>query len=121
MLYLCRFQTAKKDDLIAFLKAKAFFKDSVSTEPCPFVCHSWLLYPEMEVLAPKGSNTYRFFKSFDVFDSATDKTRADLWRLFDTKELNIERLPCDTSLRRAFIRHLKNGGKLGIGRGVLFV
>ena len=105
----------------AFLKAKAFFKDTVSTEPCPFVCHSWLLYPEMENLAPKGSNTYRFFKSFDVFDSVIDKSRADLWRLFDTKELNIERLPCDTSLRRAFIEHLKNGGKLGIGRGVLFV
>ena len=105
----------------AFLMAKEFFKDTVSTEPCPFVCHSWLLYPEMENLAPKGSNVYRFFRSFDIFDSVIDKSRADLWRLFDTKELNIEKLPADTSLRRAFIEHLKNGGKLGIGRGVLFV
>ena len=105
----------------AYARAKQFFKDEISTEPCPFVCHSWLLYPEMENIVPKHTNTYKFFKSFELYDHDTDKSRGDLWRLFDSKEQNVDRLPADTSLRRAFIAHLKQGGKLGSGRGILFI
>ncbi len=104
----------------SYLLAKEFFKDQLTLNPCPFVCDSYLLYPENEKFLPKTGNVYRFFKSFDVFSSKVDKHRDNLWRLFDTHEKNLDKLPNDSSLRRAFIEHLKNGGKLGTGRGVLF-
>lgn len=105
----------------AYELAKSFFAKEIDTEPCPFVCHSWLLYPEHGKFLPKHTNTYRFFNSFDIFSSSTDDSLSELWRLFDTKEANVDRLPADTTMRRAFIEHLKNGGKTGIGRGILFV
>ena len=104
----------------AYLRAKALFGDRVA-DPCPFVCSSWLLYPEHEQFLPHHTNTYRFYKSFDIFASGYTKNRSNLWRLFDTMECNPDKLPADTSLRRAYVTHLKNGGQTGWGRGVLFV
>ena len=104
----------------AYLAAKAFFAEEIGDEPCPFVCHSWLLDPGFEDFLPKNTNTYRFYKSFDIYAVEVDKDRKNLWRLFDTMEQNPEKLPANTSLRRAFIEHLKKGGTLSVGRGVLF-
>ncbi len=106
--------------LEAYHMAKEFFASEVS-DPCPFVCHSHLLYPEQEKFLPKHTNTYKFFKSFDIFDSSVDKSRDSLWRLFDTQEKHLDKLPADTSMRRAYIEHMKAGGKIGVGRGVLFI
>lgn len=78
----------------AFLLAKEFFKEEVG-EVCPFVCHSWLLYPEnKKILSPK-SNTYKFMERFHITDFGTYKDNEDLWRLFDTDEQNVDRLPTD--------------------------
>ena len=104
----------------AYLRAKAIFGDRVA-DPCPFVCSSWLLYPEHEDFLPRHTNTYKFYRSFDVFARGYTKNRNNLWRLFDTMECNPDRLPADTSLRRAYVEHLKRGGQTGWGRGVLFV
>ena len=104
----------------AYAKAKEFFKDQVG-DPCPIVCGSWLLNPKHEEFLPKHTNTYKFFKSFDIFTSGIDKDKNNLWRLFDTMEKDVNKLPTNGSLRRAYVEHLKNGGKMGTGRGVLFV
>ena len=104
----------------AYAMAKSFFAGQVG-DPCPIVCSSWLLYPMHEQILPKHTNTYKFFKSFDIFSSKTDRSRSNLWRLFDTMEKRVDRLPTDSSMRRAYAEHLKNGGKTGSGRGVLFV
>ncbi len=105
----------------SYREAKAFFKTEVETDPCPFVCDSYLLYPENEKFLPPKTNTYRFFKSFEILSARPDKERQNLWRIFDTHEKNINRLPADTTMRRAYIEHLKKGGKLGVGRGILFI
>ncbi len=105
----------------SYRQAKAFFKAEVETDPCPFVCDCHLLYPENEKFLPPQTNTYRFLKSFEILSVRTDKERNNLWRIFDTQEKNIDRLPADTTMRRAFISHLKKGGKLGAGRGILFI
>lgn len=103
----------------AFLRAKAMFGPEAG-DPCPFVCNSWLLNPAHEDFLPKHTNTYRFFKSFDIIAAGQDKHRNNLWRLFDTMEKNPDRLPADTSMRRAYVEHLKKGGLMGYGRGVQF-
>ncbi len=103
----------------SFDMAKAFFKDKIGDE-CAFVCHSWLLYPENKNILPKHTNIYKFMERFDIIDSGISKDDEDLWRLFDTEEKNYDKLPVDTSVRRAFVKHLQNGGKTGWGYGVFF-
>lgn len=104
----------------SFEKAKEYFADEIG-DVCAFICYSWLLYPENKNILPQNSNTYRFMSRFDVIKSKIYKNREDLWRLFDTDEKNVDRLPTDTSMRRAYIKHLKQGGKTGYGFGVFFL
>lgn len=102
----------------AYEMALNHFKDKTDTGA--FVCYSWLLYPENENLFPKHTNMYRFFKEFDVYKSGDSEDNGDLWRLFDTDEKDVDKLPADTSVRRAYVEHLKNGGKTGWGYGIQF-
>ena len=101
----------------AFDRAKAFFADELG-DTCAFVCHSWLLYPEHETMLSHTSNVYRFMKRFDIIRSGVSHSKGDLWRLFDTDEKDPDQLPADSSMRRAYVEHLKNGGKVGWGFGV---
>lgn len=106
----------------AFCRAAAFFADELVGQPVAFVCHSWLLYPINERILPANSNTRAFMKRFDMIahgDYGDD--HPDLWRLFDRPFTgDFDRLPYDTSLRRAYVDHLKSGGKSGWGFGVFF-
>jgi len=54
---------------------------------------------------------------YDIIDWGFNEGQ-DLWRLFDTHEMNPDRLPSNGSLRRAYIEHLKRGGRVGWGFGV---
>lgn len=103
----------------AFVWACEFFADKIEGD-IAFVCNSWLLYPENEKILSAGSNVYKFMKRFDIIKSSTDADFRHLWRLFDTDEKNPEKLPTDTSMRRAYVEHLKCGGKVGTGKGVFF-
>ena len=104
----------------SFARAKAFFKDTFPTDqPALFVCHSWLLYPDTTKFVPPHLNVYKFLSEFTILDSHYNNGE-DLWRLFDTLEQHPDRLPADTSLRRAFVAHLQNGGRVGWGFGILY-
>ena len=59
----------------------------------------------------KDTAQYRFLMNFDVFYSCVDSSRDNLLRLFDTQEKNIDKLPTDMSMRRAYVEHIKNGEK----------
>lgn len=100
----------------AYAQAREFFKAEAG-ENCPFICHSWLLYPENLDILPSHTNVYRFASEFDIFESGVTDGE-DLWRLFDTDEKDPDKLPTNTSLRRNYVEHLKKGGKVGWGLGV---
>ena len=100
----------------SYAQAKEFFKNEIG-EVCAFVCHSWLLYPENLNILPSHTNTYRFMSEYDIIDWGYNEGQ-DLWRLFDTHEMNPERLPTNGSLRRAYVEHLKSGGRVGWGYGI---
>lgn len=104
----------------AFAMAKEFFADQLKGE-CAFVCHSWMLYPGNKQILPDSTNVYKFMSRFDIFNSADDPNLEDLWRIFDTDEKNPDLLKTDTSMRRAYVNHLKSGGTLGWGHGVFFL
>ncbi len=103
----------------SFARAKSFFADQFPHGKVPFVCHSWLLYPCMSEFVPESSNVRRFMEEFDII-SWDHSDGESLWCLFDTAERNPDRLPTDTSLRRAFVERLKSGGRVGWGYGILF-
>ena len=108
----------------SFARAKAFFGPQLPKGQCPdaqvpFVCHSWLLYPRMNEFVSERSNVRRFMEEFEIL-SWDDSDGESLWCLFDTAERNPDRLPTDTSLRRAFVERLKSGGRVGWGYGILF-
>lgn len=104
----------------AFRRAKAFFGSQVG-DPAPFVCGSWLLFPEHKTMLSEKSNTYKFLMRFDILKTYYYKDGSNLWRLFETKEVHPGRLPTDTSFRRRYVEHLKKGGRLGGGYGVFFL
>ncbi|MBQ3093886.1 MAG: DUF5596 domain-containing protein [Clostridia bacterium] len=104
----------------AYRRAASFFAEELGDE-IAFVCNSWLLYPAITEILPETSNIVRFMKRYDVFMSGVNKHKPDLWRLFDTEEQHPDRLPADTTARRLFIKHIKEGGKLGWGYGVFFL
>ena len=105
----------------SFRMAKEFFAADVSSGECAFICHSWILYPGNKQILPESTNVYKFMSRFDIFNSADDPTLEDLWRIFDTDEKNPDLLPDNTSMRRAYIYHLKKGGVIGWGHGVFFL
>jgi hypothetical protein len=100
----------------SYRMAADFFEDRVG-KIAPFVCHSWLLYPEHFKMLSPTSNIYRFISEYDIVKSGVN-SGYDLWRLFDTDERDPDKLPADSSLRRSYIAYLKNGGKPGWGFGV---
>ena len=103
----------------AFRMASEYFKNEVG-EDCPFICHSWMLYPDNRHILPESTNVHKFMSRFDIFDYADDPNLEDLWRIFDTDEKDLDRLPINTTMRHCYVNHLKNGGKLGWGHGVFF-
>jgi len=107
----------------AFDMAREFFKDKIGDTPMAFTCCSWLLYPDNLDILPEKSNVRKFMLEFDIINKFDDKPGqyADMWRLFDMDYTgNFDDYPEDSSLRRAFKTHLKNGGKTGEGYGIFF-
>ena len=102
----------------SYAAARAFFADEVGKK-CPFMCWSWLLFPDNKNIVPHNTNTYRFLCEYDIVDWGYNEGQ-DLWRLFDTSETDPEKLPTNGSLRRSYVEHLKKGGRVGWGIGIKF-
>lgn len=83
-------------------------------------CYSWLLYPAHEEFLPRNSNILKFQRDFEVYKEWQDNSGSDLWRIFDCMyEGSPEKLPEDTSLRRAYKEWLAAGKLPGGGMGFL--
>lgn len=82
-----------------------------------YICHSWLLYPELKKLLKPDSNILEFQKLFDVIDVDFKEREAE-WRIFIKVQDVPEKYPEQTSLQRAAKAYLQQGGQLGNGFGV---
>lgn len=100
----------------------AFFRERFQIDPAVFVCYSWLLFPRnKEVLSP-DSNLYSFICGYDILKTEEDEDYGEVWRLFDVKyEGDVEKLPQDTSFRRAYADWIRRGEKIGCAYGVHFL
>lgn len=104
----------------SYIRAAAFFENEVGKD-CFIVCDSWLLNPEHRNILPEKSNIRRFMEQFEIINHGIYRDNRELWRLFDTKEQNPERLPANSTVRRIYINHLKSGGRVGWGYGIINV
>lgn len=103
----------------SFRAAAKFYEKELDGAPCVFICNSWLLFPKHNEMLSEKSNIRAFMNTFDIIDwGYYGCDGSSLWRLFDTMERNPDRLPADSSLRRAYIDRLRRGEKLGWGFGV---
>lgn len=102
----------------AYARAAEFFAKDLNGAPVVFVCSTWLLYPAGKDFLPANSNLRSFMADYDIVKFHDEPDRKWLWRLFDTMEQNPDRLPANSSLRRAYINRLKAGGMTGSGSGI---
>ncbi|MGN1123027.1 MAG: acyltransferase domain-containing protein [Eubacterium sp.] len=108
------------DDCVSSLKqAKAFFsKHFPDFEYRYFFCESWLLYGDNDKFMPQDSNIIKFASLFDVRYSVKDDSQA-IERIFGKRQLFKSRYPESTTLQKNAKTYMQNGGKLGIGIGVI--
>jgi len=109
--------------LESFDRAYNFFKPRLSGSIMPIMCASWLLYPPyIEKVFPEGSNTKNFACLFAPVTTTETEEFSDAWRVFDKdiKGVDINTLPCKTSMQRAFVDYLKGENPtFGYGHGVI--
>lgn len=100
----------------AYEAYKHFFPDGVVY----FKCGSWLLFPRHREFLPEKSNILKFMGDFELMCWSQKLGFHDDWRIFDKyAALPPEKLPTDTSLRKAYADWLKNGNMCGSACGVI--
>lgn len=105
--------------LSAYRQASEFFKDKFGVNPIVFVCKSWLLYPRNKEVLSEKSNLYAFISDYDVIWQEEYEDYSQAWRLFSVPyDGNVDHLPQNTSLRRAYAEWIRKGEKMGWGYGV---
>jgi hypothetical protein len=88
----------------------------------PFVCNSWLLFPGHKEMLPESSGIRQFMEEFTLLNAYEEPQRQNLWRLFLTDNVwELDELPQDTSLQRAYVAWLKAGKNVGGGLGLRFI
>ena len=105
--------------LSAYRQAREFYKDKFGANPIVFVCKSWLLYPRNKEVLSEKSNLYAFISDYDVIEQGEYPDYSQAWRLFSVQyDGNVNHLPQNTSLRRAYAEWIRKGEKMGWGYGV---
>lgn len=84
-----------------------------------FFCESWLLYGENWQFMNSSSNILQFSTLFDLVYSFDDDRQA-IERIFGKRQLIKSKYQENTALQRSAKRFMQNGGKLGVGIGILF-
>lgn len=104
--------------LKSYRLASAFFADYFKGKKVVFVCKSWMLFPRnKEFLAP-DSNLALFISDFEVLSIGYYDDYSWCWRIFNTKEKDLNKLPRTTSLQRRYVDLMKRGEKTGWAYGI---
>ena len=90
----------------------------VHWEEAPFCCESWLLSPALEALLPPDSRI-RAFRGRFALESACPQGDEFVRWVFEGTSLPPAQWPERTRLQRAIKAHVRAGGSIGSGLGVL--
>lgn len=83
-----------------------------------FFCESWLLYQENYAFMDISSNILQFQSLFEIIESLPIDAQA-IERIFGKRQLFKKNYPENTALQKSAKRFMLNGGKLGIGVGII--
>ncbi|HEX6418835.1 MAG TPA: acyltransferase domain-containing protein [Acidimicrobiales bacterium] len=103
----------------SFLAARALFARHFPADDSPAgVCASWLLDPQLRVYLPDDANILRFQQRFQLDDGwslPADDTIVEF--VFRHTGTPLDALPRHTTLERAVVDHLRDGGHWETRRG----
>ena len=85
-----------------------------------FTCGSWFLDPQFEDHLPAGSNIVKFMREVHLIPIPNASDHATFARVFGGKPDDLGTLPQRTSMERAIVRHVRNGGRWRGGGCLLF-
>jgi GNAT-like C-terminal domain/N-acyltransferase N-terminal domain len=74
------------------------------------VCTSWLLDPQLAEHLPASSNIVRFQRRFELEDEGGEADADVLRFVFSTLDSDLDQLSQRTTLERALIAHMRDGG-----------
>lgn len=111
------------DCIDSYKMAYKYFKNQLKDDVLVVRCDSWLLMPDyMDLFKTASPNIYAFAKDYKIFEVDYTENFNIGWRIFgvDVDAKNTDNLPQNTKLQRGFIEYIKNGGRFGNGKGMLF-
>ncbi|MBO4309405.1 MAG: DUF5596 domain-containing protein [Clostridia bacterium] len=115
-------QPLSKENCDASYQAAAtFFAKEFQGGNVIFTCNSWMLYPKNSEILHEKSNTRRFGEEYEIISVTCDPPgeHPDAWRIFDVEPNgDIDSLPEDSHLRRAYKAYMQGGGITGKAYGV---
>lgn len=105
----------------SYQRAADFFAATFPTGIIPFQCNSWLLYPPVVEMVPKG-NLYAFSNDYEIIAVEDQSEEDDRWRVFHVPEtVPVEQYPEETTLQRRLKTWLLSGRTMGCGVGMFLM
>jgi hypothetical protein len=105
----------------SFAAARVFFARHFPRHDSPWaVCASWLLDPQLAEYLPAASNIIRFQRRFHLVPphkAGNDPIIKFVFRHAAGPDLDFDELPQHTTLQRAIVTHIRNGGTWNVHRG----
>lgn len=83
-----------------------------------FFCESWLLFEDNMHFMKENSNILKFQTLFSIVGNRKDSSQA-IERIFKKRRIFAKNYPENTSLQGSAKNYIINGGKLGIGVGII--
>ncbi len=107
--------------LDSFKQAYHFFTDYRREDGLMiFECGSWLIYEGYKDFLPENSNILKFIGDFEIVSSEAKDKFDDAWRIFNKSGYKSpKKWDEETSMQRAFKKHVLSGGKTGHGHGII--
>lgn len=109
--------------LDAYDKACKYYKKRFGDGTPFFGCRSWLLYEENYGILNEKSNIVSFMNDFKIISSEPyENKRQEMWRIFgdEAAKGELENLPENSSLQRAYKKWFLAGNSLGEGKGFFY-
>ncbi len=99
--------------------AAEFYKDEFQGGPVIFTCNSWLLYPRNREILKPTSNIIAFMNDYHEMYSTLYSDYSSVWRIFGMQyDGDVDKLPVNNSLQRAYADWIRKGEPIGSARGV---
>ncbi len=122
-VHITDFSGPMRPDLCSasFDRAREFFPTHFPEEPYRVaVCHSWLLDPQLADYLPERSNIVQFQRRFTLVDRERKPMDDVAFQfVFGRQASEIDTLPRTSTVQRALIDHVRNGGHWHGGSGWL--